>query len=111
MPSRRFRAKWAEAAVRDLEELVAFSALDSALAAEGVLRRIEDRAATLVSSPARGRVVPELARFGMRGWRELVVGPHRLLYRIEADTVTLLAVFDGRRDLADVLLERLIRTA
>ena len=111
MPSRRFRVQWAEVAVRDLEELVAFVTVDSALDAERVLRRIEDRAATLGSSPARGRVIPELARFGMRTWRELVVRPYRLVYRIEGDTVTLLAVFDGRRDLEDLLLERLIRTA
>ena len=110
MPSRRFRVQWAEVAVRDLEELVAFITVDSALDAERVLRRIEDRAATLESSPARGRVVPELARFGMRTWREHVVRPHRLVYRIEGDTVTLLAVFDGRRELEDLLLERLIRT-
>jgi len=46
----------------------------------------------------------------MRTWRELVVKPYRLVYRIEGDTVTVLAVFDGRRDLEDLLLERLLRT-
>jgi len=75
-----------------------------------VLERIEGRAASLESSPTRGRVVPELAHFGMRTWRELVVRPYRLVYRIEGDTVTVLPVFDGRRDLEDVLLERLPRT-
>jgi hypothetical protein len=33
------------------------------------------------------------------------------VYRIEADTVTVLAVVDGRRDLEDLLLERLLRTS
>ncbi len=110
MPSRRFRVQWAEAAVCDLEELVAFIALDSELDAERGLRRIEGRAASLESSPGRGRVVPELARFGMRTWRELVVRPYRLVYRIEGDTVTVLAIFDARRDLEDVLLDRLLRS-
>ncbi len=109
MASRRFRVQWAEVAVRDLEELVSFIAVDSALDSERVLRRLEKRAAALESSPARGRVVPELARFGMRTWRELVVRPYRLVYRIEGDTVTMLAVFDGRRDLEDILLDRLLR--
>jgi addiction module RelE/StbE family toxin len=102
--------QWAEAAVRDLEELVTFVALDSAPDAERVLARIEQRAAALEASPARGRAVPELARFGMRGWRELVVRPYRIVYRVESDTVTVLAVFDGRRDLEDVLFDRLLRT-
>lgn len=110
MARRRFRVRWAEVAVRDLEEIVSYVAVDSQANAILMLERIEGRAASLESSPTRGRVVPELAHFGMRTWRELVVRPHRLVYRIEGDTVTVLAVFDGRRDLEDVLLERLLRT-
>ena len=64
-----------------LEEIVAFLAMDSQQDAERVLRRIEARATTLESSPARGRVVPELARFQMRTWRELMIRPYRLVYR------------------------------
>jgi plasmid stabilization system protein ParE len=102
--------EWAEVAAGDLAELSAIIAVDSAPDAERMLLRIEARAAALGSSPRRGRVVPELARFGMRTWRELVVRPYRLIYRIEGDTLTVLAVFDGRRDLEDLLLERLTRT-
>jgi toxin ParE1/3/4 len=101
---------WAEVAVRDLEELVAYIAEDSPANAGRVLGRLERRAATLETAPARGRVVPELARFGMRTWRELVVKPYRLIYRMEGDTVTVLALLDGRRDLEDLLLERLVRS-
>jgi toxin ParE1/3/4 len=110
MPRRRFRVQWAEVAVRDLEEIVAFIALDSQTNAERVLEGIERKSATLESTPDRGRVVPELARLGMRTWRELVVKPYRLIYRTEGDTVTVLAIFDGRRDLEDLLLERLVRS-
>ena len=110
MARRRFRVQWAEVAVRDLEELVSYITVDSETNAARVLKRIETRAAALESNPGRGRVVPELAHFGMRTWRERVVRPYRLMYRIEGDTVTVLAVFDGHRDLEDVLLERLLRT-
>ena len=102
--------QWAEAAVRDLEEIVTFLALDSEPVARGLLGRIEKRAATLESSPTRGRLVPELAHFQMRTWRELLIKPYRLVYRLEGDTVIVLAVFDGRRDLEDLLLERLLRS-
>jgi addiction module RelE/StbE family toxin len=110
MARRRFRVEWAEAAVRDLEEIVGYLAQESRPDAERLLRRVEDRAATLEASPARGRIVPELARFQMRTWRELVVRPYRIVYRIEADTVIVLAVFDARRDLENLLLERLLRS-
>jgi addiction module RelE/StbE family toxin len=110
MPSRRFRVQWAEVAVRDLEEVVAFIARDSQTNAERVLERIERSSSTLESTPERGRVVHELTRLGVRSWRELVVKPYRLIYRTEGDTVTVLALFDGRRDLEDLLLERLVRS-
>ncbi len=111
MAERRFRVVWAEAAARDLPEIVAFVAEDSATNAERLVRALRAKAASLEAVPKRGRVVPELARFGMRSWRELVVRPYRILYRLSGDTVTVLAVFDGRRDLEDVLLERLLRSS
>ncbi len=109
MARRSFRVRWSEAAVRDLEELLSYVAADSVTAAERLLGRIESRAKSLKSSPGRGRVVPELAHFGIRSWRELIVRPYRIVYRIDERSVHVLAVLDGRRDLEDLLLERLIR--
>ncbi len=110
MAKRRYRVEWAEAAALDLAEIAAFLALDSPQTAERALRRLESRATTLESTPARGRLVPELAHFQMRTWRELVIRPYRLVYRIDGDLVTVLAVFDGRRDLEDLVLERVLRS-
>jgi plasmid stabilization system protein ParE len=101
--------RWAEEAVQDLEEIVGYVAADSPANARSLLTRLRERAASLDTAPLRGRVVPELARFGIRSWRELLVKPHRIIYRVVESEVHVLAVFDGRRDLEDVLLERLVR--
>jgi len=37
------------------------------------------------------------------------LAPCRIIYRIEADAVDVVAVLDGRRDMQDQMLERLIR--
>jgi hypothetical protein len=37
------------------------------------------------------------------------VRPYRLVYRIEGNSVNVLALFDGRRDLEDILFERMLR--
>lgn len=55
-------------------------------------------------------MVPEFACFGIRTWRELLVKPYRTVYRTAGRGVLVLAIFDGRRDLEDVLLERLLRS-
>ena len=72
--------------------------------------RLWVNAESLRRNPNRGRLVPELLRLGMRTWRELVVRPYHLVYRIGSDAVVVLTVFYGRRDLEDVLLDRLVRS-
>lgn len=100
---------FAEIARSDLQSIVAFIATDNPLAAAQVLDQIERRVASLRTLPERGRVVPELAAFGCQTYRELIAAPWRIVYRIAGPTVYVLAVLDGRRNLEDVLLDRLVR--
>ena len=52
----------------------------------------------------------ELASLDVVNYRELLVLPYRIVYRIEKPKVFVLAVLDGRRDLRQLLSERLLRT-
>lgn len=103
------RVLWARSARRDLESIVAYLADRSPQAALATLDRLESKAKSLARQVDRGRVVPELARLHVREYRELVVPPYRLIYRARGMNVLVLAVFDARRSLEDVLLDRLIR--
>jgi len=109
MASRRYRVIWTETAARDLEEIVSYIAKDSQQQATKVLRKLRGKTATLRSTPSRGRVVPELAEFGLRAWRELIVSPWRVIYRVEGRSVLVDSVLDGRRDVEDVLMQRRLR--
>lgn len=95
-------------AILDLDQIAARIALDNPDGAVSVADRIERRAASLTSLSERGRIVPELASHGVHSYRELIVGAWRLVYRVESERVVVLAVFDGRRNLEDVLLDRLL---
>jgi plasmid stabilization system protein ParE len=106
---RRRRVLWARSARRDIESIVSYLADRSSQAALATLERIESKARSLASLAERGRVVPELARLHVREYRELIIPPYRLLYRGRGSDVLVLAVFDGRRNLEDVLLDRLLR--
>jgi toxin ParE1/3/4 len=110
MPSNStFLVEFAAVAQRDMQGIVEFISADDPLAAAQVLDRIESRCTALKQKPERGRVVPELAAFGIHAYRELVVSPWRVVYRISGTRVYVLAVLDGRRNLEDVLLDRLVR--
>jgi toxin ParE1/3/4 len=105
---RVYRVEWAEVARRDLVSIVDYLAERNPGAAVSILDKLERRAAALERSPARGRVIPELARLQVREYRELIVPPYRLVYRVAGRRVLVLAVLDSRRNLEDLLLDRLV---
>lgn len=107
MPRETHSVAWAELAVRDLEAIARFIACDSPSNARRVLERLETRAGDLARLPERGRVVPELARFGIVEYREVLVRPYRIIYRARGRNVYVLAVIDGRRDAEDLLFDRM----
>ena len=57
-------------------------------------------------SPYRGRIVPELKRIKVMDYREIIVNPYRIIYRFEDNTVIIFAVFDGRRQIDDIIYQR-----
>ncbi len=105
----RFEVIWAEVAIRDLEEIIDHIEEEAPMAAQRQFDRIVEHSKTLETLPMRGRVVPELARFEVDSYRELILAPYRLLYRIELKRVFVVGVFDGRRDLESLILSRLQR--
>lgn len=45
---------------------------------------------------------------GRYDYRELILRPWRVVYRIECEIVRIVAVVDSRRSLADILLDRVM---
>ena len=103
----RFRVTWAPIAERDLTQVIEFIRdHDGVSPARSILRRIRERAETLRDNPSRCRYVPELKAIGVSDYRELIVGPYRVMFRQGEDSVVVLAVLDGRRDLEETLVRR-----
>jgi toxin ParE1/3/4 len=103
----RFDIVWSPNAIRDLDEILDYVATTrSADEAERLYEKIVPRVDTLARFPKRARLVPELKRFGVREYRELVVSPYRIVFKIVGRTVAILGVLDGRRELSELLLKR-----
>lgn len=96
------RLAFARAARRDLDAIVDYIALDNPAAAEKVFRDIVSTARRLAEVPGMGHTgrLPHTREFTLPGL------PYLIVYQAAAETVTVLAVFHGARDLADALLER-----
>jgi plasmid stabilization system protein ParE len=104
-----FEILWATVAEKDLLGIVGFIAEDDPGIALKILYKIKTGTAKLNHSPRRGRIVPELLKQGISRYREIVIKPWRVIYRIEKKRVFVVSVIDGRRNVEDVLLARLLK--
>ena len=96
-------------AARDLEELYHYIALhDAPEKAEHVLKKIEETFSSLSQFPERGAYPKELLALGIRDYREIFFKPCRVIYRVMGNTVYVLLIVDGRRDMQTLLLRRLL---
>jgi len=100
---------WTPVAKQDLSDIVDYIAQDSIDNALRVLEKLEKKANDLDEFPQRGRIVPELLNTGISQYREIISIPWRIIYRLGANKVYVMGVFDSRRDLEGILLNRLIR--
>lgn len=99
--------KWTPEAEADAAAIVEF--FQDPINAEKVIIQLGLKAESLHILPERGRVVPELRGIGVLAYREIFHKPWRMIYTIQADTVWIMAILDGRRELRELLFERLTR--
>jgi plasmid stabilization system protein ParE len=103
-----YQVIWTHVAEIDLKVIVEYIALHRPQAALKTLKKIKDKASDLYVFPERGRIVPELQSQGILQYRELVISPWRLIYRILGRTVIIFSVIDSRQNVEDILLKRMI---
>ena len=104
-----FRVLLTDDAVRDLEEIRDYlDARESPARADDVLDRIAETFRGLSEHPHRGSYPGELLDIGIREYREVFFKPYRIVYRVIGETVYVLVIADGRRDMRSLLGRRLL---
>jgi plasmid stabilization system protein ParE len=107
--SQKYHIKWAAIAQSDLKQIIDYIAVDSPDNALQILKKLRQKASSLYTLPDRGRIVPELKDQGIHIYREIIVPPWRIIYRISDATVFVLSVMDSRRNVEDILLNRFVK--
>ena len=101
------RLIWTEPALRDLEAVAEYIALDNPEAARMLVARVFASVERLEQFPNSGKCPSELPR---SRYREVVIPPCRVFYRVEGEAVYLLYVMRAERSLRRFLLEERNRT-
>ncbi|HFD86677.1 MAG TPA: type II toxin-antitoxin system RelE/ParE family toxin [Gammaproteobacteria bacterium] len=93
---------WTEPALDDLNKIAEYIALDKPGAAKKLVREVFTKVVRLEQFPGYGRKPPELDK---TRYREVVVPPCRIFYRIKDERVFVLYVMRSERQLRKVVLE------
>ena len=77
-------------------------------AAKDMIRLIRQACESLSQMPERGHVPPELARADDYEYRQIIVKPYRIIYQIVESSVFIFGIIHGRRNVDEVLRQRLL---
>jgi toxin ParE1/3/4 len=102
-----YDVRWSETSENDLIAIVQYIADDNPHQAYEIFKNIKQGASNLRSFPDRSRIVPELLEQGVTQYRELIIPPWRIIYRVSESKVYVLGVLDSRQNVEDILLRRL----
>ncbi|MGA1874116.1 MAG: type II toxin-antitoxin system RelE/ParE family toxin [bacterium] len=105
-----YKVIWAGIAENDLSSIIEYIANDSPTKALQTLQKIKEKTSSLFHSPERGLIVPELQEQGIFQYRELIVPPWRVNYRISGKDIHVLSALDSRQNVEDILFRRLINS-
>lgn len=95
------RLIWTEPALNDLDAIAEYIALDNPQAASRLVQKVFDRVERLEAYPNSGKRPPELTK---TNYREIIVAPCRIIYRVAKDDVYILYVMRSERLLRPYLL-------
>lgn len=107
----RFEVLLTHDAELDLEELHAWlSEANSTPAADRLLTEMTQAMERLARFPNRGSIPRELLELGVQHYRQIPVKPWRLVYQVQDQRVIVMLIADTCRDLASLLMTRLVRS-
>ena len=93
---------WTQSAIGNLANIYEYIALHSAIYAKRMVDKITRRSEQIAGHPFSGRKVPQ---YDAEDIREIIEAPYRIIYRIKADRIDVLAVIHGAQRLPDSLVE------
>jgi addiction module RelE/StbE family toxin len=106
--AKKYFVKWTAPAREDINEIIDYISLTNPNYAVKILDKIEDHVKQLDLLPGRYRIVPELEKYGYLLYREIIIDYWRIIYKVENNFVYIMLVIDGRRNLEDIILKKIV---
>ena len=104
----KYVVKITQNAENDLNEIVNFILQNNPRTALVIMEKIISKIESLDHFPYRGGYVPELLVRNIKDFRKITETPWNIYYKINNNIVNVLAIIDSRRNLKDILINKLL---
>ncbi len=103
----KYRVEFTHWAESDIDEIITYIIEnDNVTDAIRLFHKLKEKISALDKLADRGRVVPELKQINVLDYKEIIYKPYRIIYIVEDNCVFIVAVFDGRREIDDIIFRR-----
>ena len=92
---------WTEPALENLNYIAEYIAVNNIFAAQKLVKKVYSTVSRLDSFPESGRIPEEIPEFG---YREVIVNPCRVLYKIENNLIYILHVVRQEREIRNYII-------
>jgi len=99
--------KMTQSAENDLNEIMEYINQTNPRTVLAIMEKIISKIKTLDHFPNRGSYVPELLARNVKEYRQITEEPWKIYYKVEENIVNVMAIIDSRRNLKDILINKL----
>ena len=100
---------WSEDAGNELLEVISYIKKNSGIInAKNIYKKIMDKVNDVSYNAEGRRIAPLLREFGIIDIHQINVNPWSIYYRMESNTMKIISIIDMRRNLEEVLYQKLI---
>ena len=97
-------------AKEDMREIFFYVVINDSLdIANKLLDKLEETCNKLEKYPERGHIPEELRNTGIKRYLEIHYKPYRIIYEIKKNIIYIHSVLDGRRNIQEILSNRILR--
>jgi addiction module RelE/StbE family toxin len=105
---KEYHVKMTQGAENDLDEIIDFIAQNNPRTAITIMEKIIAKIKTLDRFPHKGGYVPEKKEKNIKDYRQISEDPWKIYYKIDENIVNVMAIIDSRRNLKDILINKLL---
>ncbi|MDR0376469.1 MAG: type II toxin-antitoxin system RelE/ParE family toxin [Spirochaetaceae bacterium] len=105
----KYKINWSKDAGEEFIEIISWYKYNAGKnIAQKIYTKINSQIKKLKKTPGIGRPAQILKDIGVNGYRQLIQDNWIVYYRIEGQTINIVSIIDGRRNLEEILYKKII---